>query len=142
VKLYDGDNWYVEVEGGYYGEEIGTVKPISDINNKLADYLVKLYFSKTTKERFLVTLESEYGYILESIEELDNFEIRNIAKKDIIFGNDGHYKKCEDHDKYEHKDYPLGFVIIDGDKYKLIDGYHRLLATKEKNVDVVVGYKE
>jgi hypothetical protein len=71
-KLYDTDNWYVSVCGGYYGEEIEGVYIKNDDVKKWMD---KLENAKSNKEKLFVALECEYGYVLDELKELNNFKI-------------------------------------------------------------------
>ncbi len=78
-------------------------------------------------ERVKYLLELEYGYLLP---ELDGckYELVTIDLEDVVFGSDGHYRKIQKENIEHYLDYKgiRGVVRKNGDKYKIIDGYHRI----------------
>jgi hypothetical protein len=70
------------------------------------------------------------------------FESKKIKYSDLLFGQTNHYKRLDSAvvDTYKDIDYERGIVVKEGDKYRLIDGYHRCAAAKgSKTIKVFVG---
>jgi hypothetical protein len=89
-------------------------------------------------------LKVEYGKILPEITD-SNYESITIDKDDIIFGTEKHLDKVmkKDLDFYSDKNYNgiRGIVKKSGDKWGVIDGYHRIFSTKFPRVKVLVATK-
>lgn len=141
-KIWEDHNWDIQVMGGYYGEEIGDITmntPVAKIVQKDIENVLSI---EKSKDKIEYILNIEYGYILP---ELDNksYEIIEVPKNLIVFGSDGHYKKIQTQDieHYNDKNYSgiRGIVIKSGDKYRIIDGYHRIYATNNDKVIVIYG---
>ena len=143
-KIWDPDKWYVEKIGGYYGEEIGTVTIdfASDIQKSIDEVLSMV----TIKEKVDYILKLEYGYLLPELVDAD-YELKTIPVSDVVFGSEGHYKKIQT-ENLAHYTYPsycgiMGVLKRDGDKYRIIDGYHRIFGvglgkTKVNQIDVIL----
>ena len=134
-KVWDTNNWTVGVSGGYYGDEIGDIS-LNDIVFKQVskDCYDMLQFSSIgDKLRFVLSLE--YGYLLGDIQQAD-FEIVEITKDDIDFNklNQNHINNVrkENLSYYRLKyDLPRGVVRKSGTKYKIIDGFHRIISAED-----------
>ena len=76
-------------------------------------------------------LGMEYGYLLPELDECD-YELISIDIDDVVFGSDSHYVNIqkENLDHYINYNGIKGVVKKDGEKYKIIDGYHRIHSTK------------
>ncbi len=89
-------------------------------------------------------LKLEYGKILPEIAD-SSYESIVIDKDDVIFGVEKHLKKVmkKDLDFYSDKNYNSirGIVKKSGDKWQVIDGYHRIFSTKFPRVKVLVAKK-
>lgn len=140
TKMYEPNNWEINICGGYYGEEIDSV--LID-NDKLKEWLIKFVKLGTDVDKIKLALECEYGYVLDKLIELNNLDIKTIPVKDIIVPQKEHYTKLELDivDKYKEYDLPRCLVVKEGnDKYRLIDGYHRMSASNEDNVLAIAMY--
>lgn len=140
-KIWDESKWDISVVGGYYGEEIGSIKLDSKFSN-IQDDIESLLNLNSFKEKVNYLLHMEYGYILPELDGCD-YEMSTISRSDAVFGSDGHYRKIQKEDLSHYVLYSgiSGIVKKDGDKYKIIDGYHRIYAGglgKFKNVDIKV----
>lgn len=145
-QIYNQENWDSSVSRGYYGEEvddvwftgrgesaamIGELEPLSD------------------RDRVLKVLEYEYGFILPALQEIKAFTVKEVELEDIVFPNDHYVAKVGlGASFYPEWPYPLGVCVTHGQKYKIIDGYHRLStavmeASKSgtSTVSIVVGSK-
>jgi hypothetical protein len=102
---------------------------------------------KKTGERIEFILKLEYGYLIESVQN-KHWELTSVPISMFYFSNKKHYQKCVDELKEEENQayadslrkimLPRGIVVrIDEDKYKVIDGYHRLAgkASQTENLD-------
>jgi len=141
--IYDKNIWEIEIEGGYYGQEIGDVKLDDKYADKLSDKINYALSIDNFKERVEYLLTLEYNYILPELLN-KNYRIVNVKKSDIVFGNDKHLK-CVSEKKlefYTDREYKgiRGVVLKKENKYKVIDGYHRLSKTNSKVVTVIEAY--
>lgn len=142
-KLYDEDNWDVKICGGYYGEEIDGIY----INNPalVEDWLIKIENANTNEDKLLIALECEYGYILDELKDIKSWTIETINKGNLKIGQREHYRKLDRKivENYKSFPYPLGVCIaninVNVNGYKLIDGYHRVLAKDDSEIKIIVG---
>jgi hypothetical protein len=141
--IYDESIWEIEIEGGYYGQEIGSVKLDSTYADKLSQKINESIVIDNVKNRVEYLLNLEYGYILPELLDKD-YRVITINKSDIVFGNEKHLKNVstKDLDFYSDTNYDgiRGVVTKKDGKYKVIDGYHRLSKTSKKSVMVIEAY--
>ena len=82
-------------------------------------------------------VELEYGFVLDELKNCD-FELITIYKNHIDFKklNQNHIKnvKMEDLSHYSEDmyDLPRGIVRGEIDSYKIVDGFHRIIAASDK----------
>ncbi len=136
-KVYDPELWYINIDGGYYGEEIGKV--VFDNPTKIDETVKNMMNLKTNKQKILMVLELEYGYLLDELKNKKSWRIRKIKRDNLIIGQKDHYKKVnvETVDRYEDYSLPKGVCLPENDKFRLIDGYHRIAASKDEMISVV-----
>jgi hypothetical protein len=143
-KIWESENWNIEVEGGYYGQEVNDVRIKESIADKIEEELMTVFSLPSLKEKIEYLLKVEYGKILPEITD-SNYESITIDKDDIIFGTEKHLDKVmkKDLDFYSDKNYNgiRGIVKKSGDKWRVIDGYHRIFSTKFPRVKVLVATK-
>jgi hypothetical protein len=165
-RIYEDCSWDVETCNSYYGEEIDGIFPesVGEINKRLNH----LYYLSSDSERIKYVLIEEYGYLLDTIKDLE-FSIENMRRDDVKIPNTSYHDKIESKDLGIYLDeswvYPqkkgkkkgkaqrvnlfnyLGPVCVvredkEGNKI-LIDGYHRYSASanRQRNnpIKVVVG---
>lgn len=139
------EDFYCRSCGGYYGEELDS---ITINNHELLDRLEEAIDIKLARKRKLdkLKIESEsddkirnvlimeYGYLLEHI-KTSSFSIIEIDTKDIIFPQTDYLKKLSSTkiDSYKNHSGICGIVRLSGDKYKVIDGYHRISSNLNKS---------
>jgi hypothetical protein len=114
------------VVGGYYGEETGGTYLTSNANQNMITNLTALKdLSDIDIVKYVLTME--YGYLLDSIKDCQEVEITEIDLNLISFNNE-YRKKIDNSENYydEKYDQPRGIFIKNGEKYRLIDGYHRV----------------
>jgi hypothetical protein len=140
-KVYEPSNWEVQVCGGYYGQEIDDVILEDSIAQKIETQLDEAFSLIDLTERIEFLLMLEYGSILPELKGL-NYKITEVERDSIIFGSDVHYKNVlnEDLEHYSDKNYCSirGIVISKGDKYRLIDGYHRCSKSENRLIKVLI----
>lgn len=139
LKIYLPDQWDVNICSGYYGEEVGSVRLRN--GNTFEGKIQELLSLKNDTERIRYALNLEYGFLLDSIKNVD-WTVIKVAKSEIVFPQDTYVKKLDSLSVDQYRKYPFarGIVLSDGDRYKVVDGYHRLSAAPSKGkFDVVVG---
>ena len=141
-KIWKPEFWEINVAGGYYGQEVDEVALIEDMVQKLNTQLEKAFDIDNLTERIEYLLELENGFILEDIKG-KKYRIVVIDIDDIIFTNSEHKSRVliEDLEHYSDRNYKGIRAIVKKDsmnKWKLIDGYHRLSKTENKLVKVLV----
>jgi hypothetical protein len=140
-KVYDTSNWDVQVCGGYYGQEIDDVILEDSIAQKIETQLEEAFNIIDLTERIEFLLMLEYDKILPELKGL-SYKITEVERDSIIFGSDVHYKNVlnEDLEHYSDKNYYSirGIVISKGDKYRLIDGYHRCSKSENRLIKVLI----
>ena len=143
-KIWDSDNWEVDIDGGYYGEELGDICLEYHISKRLEDEIELALSIDDINSRIEYLLKLEYGYLLPELKGR-SYEVVTLNKEDIVFGSVNQYKKVsnENLDHYSDKKYTgiRGVVMEDGKKFKIIDGYHRLFKTDLDKVLVLKAKK-
>lgn len=134
-EIYKGDSWYVNVRSGYYGEEIGDVDLIKE--KQIREQFEKI-ISYNTTDKIHTILILEYGYVLEDL--LDKrFEICEVSRDDVVLNQKQYYKKIAKTKLYSNYDLPKAICLFDGGKYRVIDGYHRIIDNEDENFEIIVG---
>lgn len=140
-KIWECTNWNIEIDGGYYGQEIGDITIKESIADEIEKEFWNVFALNSLKEKVEYLLKLEYGKILPELSN-SNYESMVIDKSDIIFGSKGHINQVskKDLDFYSDRNYSgiRGIVIKSGDKWRVIDGYHRIFTTKFPRIKVLV----
>ena len=138
-KIYD-ENWYeVRTCGGYYGEEVSGV--YFDNEEKIFNAYYEMLALNTDLEKIQYCLRLEYGYLLDCVESANAAAIIEAAPKSIRPPQTEYFKKVDRKiiEEYKDRKLPVAVCVRDGNQYRLIDGYHRFVANKERNsVDIIV----
>ena len=144
-KIYDKDYYEVESCPGYYGEEIGGVyfeneeQAVNEYNE-----LIKL---ESDIEKIKRVLELEYGYLIPRVANKTSAEIKVVNTEDIRLPQAEYFIKLSKEviEEYKDRKLPVAVCIKENDKfldafdkYILIDGYHRFMANKDRNVNKIV----
>jgi uncharacterized protein YwgA len=153
------DDFEFEVSGGYYGEELDsiTLENYGVIEKLAGIFSIKGYrkaklnqiYNNTEHDNLELDayvkklLTEEYGYV---IDVLDNhkFKIIDIDTKDIVFPQKEYdnFIKVQELCDYKNIDDICGLVRFVGNKYHVIDGYHRINANINKpKLKVILAYK-
>ena len=143
-KIWENENWNIEVEGGYYGQEAGNVTIKESIADKIDEELWTVFSLPSLKEKIEYLLNVEYGKVLPELSNC-NYESIVIDKDNIVFGVEKHLNKVmkKDLDFYADKNYNgiRGIVVKSGDKWRIVDGYHRIFTTKWPKLKVLAATK-
>lgn len=145
-KIWEKNLWDINVCSGYYGEEIENVKLIQTVANKLQNQLQEALSINSFTERMEYLLLLEYGKILPELEDC-LYEITEVKKEDLILGSDSNLKAVKDEmvinglKHYEEYNGIKAVVIPNGDKFRVIDGYHRIFVNKNNYPKVIVAKK-
>lgn len=135
-KIWKNETWDVKIRSGYYGEEINEIVFNTSVAKKIEKELDVAFAAEGLNKRIEYLLQLEYGYILPELQNCQ-YELRKINKSDIIFGNLEHYKKLEKLDYYINFNGIKGIAIEKDGKYRLIDGYHRVYSTNDKEITIL-----
>jgi len=138
-KIWEVDCWEIVVCRGYYGEEIDGVYLDQTIAAECEKQIEFIRKSKTDKDKIECILNLEYGYVLEEAKNR-KWSVVNVPFEKLDFRQD-HYAKLDKDIVLRYKDHflPRGICLKKGDRYRVIDGYHRCCAAEGGNIDVIVG---
>jgi hypothetical protein len=153
-KVYDPSNWKIKTVSGYYGQEIGDVTINDDLAKKVQEKIFEALSIDFLTERVEYLLNLEYGSILPDLQD-SLYEIMDVKKDDLVFGSESNKKSSlKEIEKYctkvlgyhyDDRNYRVslikGVVIEKDGKYRVIDGYHRCLASERKYLKVIVAKK-
>jgi hypothetical protein len=120
------DDFEVDIDWGYYGQEI---EGIYLVNDRLIELIQLIIFTEDNDARIRMALTNEYGYLLDELKDC-HFELIDINLNDIIFGQPDHYRKLRVDIIEKYRDYEgiCGIVKEKDGKYSIVDGYHRCKA--------------
>lgn len=141
-KIWDKSNINPIITHGYYGDEIEDITIKVDIFTKISNEIEEVLNIDILEDKINYVLNLEYGYIRSNIKDKE-YEVISVKKEDLDFGQDKHYKNVL-HKKLEYysdKNYLTnsirGIAYKVGDKWNVIDGYHRLTQTKLEKVKII-----
>lgn len=131
-------------------QEIGGVRLCDEALKDLTVKIKEFSTRKTDLEQLLYVLVEEYGYVLDALENMTKVSIVNVAIDDVRPGNMEYHSKlnkhsCPYYSKDEEYELPVAVCIRSGEKYRLIDGYHRYGTAKQdkrKKIDIVLIHGE
>jgi hypothetical protein len=142
-KLWDPEYWDPHWSSGYYGDEVDSIEISDVVYQKIYTDIDHILSLPNLKEKIEYILILEYGYLLEKI-KTRNYEVIEVNKSDIIFGQDFYRKKVDKELEYytdNHFDLIKGVCLLDDGKWRVIDGYHRLLSSKKDKVKIISIYE-
>lgn len=141
-KIWDSSNWKAEISSGYYGDEVGEVTIKKDIFDKVCKEIKDVIETEILEEKINYVLNLEYGYILDKIKD-KKYQVISIDKSQLDFGQDNHFKNVlhktlEYYSDSNYLDNSIrGIAYKIGDKWRVVDGYHRLTQTKLEKVRII-----
>lgn len=124
------DLFDVHACSGYYGEEVGEIKMSSSVGDDIAKKLRVIGEMRSNRERILYTLNNEYGHVLPAVEKAKSWYVKKIDFSELEIGQPDHYNSLDSNvvDAYKDCTLPRAVCLKSGDKFRLIDGYHRVAA--------------
>jgi hypothetical protein len=138
-RIWNLENWSYTIDNGFYGEEVNSIFIQPEIFNKVIEHISEIEKFDDLRDIVFYLLNLEYGTILDKLRDKD-YTIDYVEKSKIIFGQKSHLKKVKSKDlSYYHQ--PLGIrgiVLRQDENYFVIDGYHRLSASKSEKVLVII----
>ncbi len=153
--IHDPESYRIEVQPGYYGEEIEGIYLKDEIAEKLELAIWEALSIDCLEDRIEHLLMLEYGSIHPNLTDCV-YERIKADPKDLIFASVSHLKLVKkkhasgELDHYRPNPYRKekttfwGIVVQAGDKLKVIDGYHRCWTSYsegEKKIDLLLAKK-
>lgn len=138
-KIYDTYFYEVKTGSGYYGEEVYGV--YFEDEEKIVNAYYEMFALNTAIEKIKYCLKLEYGYLIGCVESASSATIIKVHPGSIHPPQMEYFKKIDACviEEYKNRKLPVAVCVRDGDKYRLIDGYHRFVANKDNDtVDIIV----
>lgn len=138
LKIWDKDYYEVESCGGYYGEEIEGV--YFENEEKLAEAFSGILGFDSDVEKIKFVLELEYGYLIDKVSKATVAYILPVPTRHITLPQQEYFVKLsrEVIEDYKDRKLPIAVCIENGGWYKLIDGYHRFVANKDRATNKII----
>ena len=138
-KIFDKSEYTVETCSGYYGEEVyGVFFDGEEAVNEIYNEILAL---EKDIDKIKKCLELEYGYLSLPVQAASSAEVIEVPVKKRYCPQMEYMRKLEKDviDEYKCRDLPVAVCIKNGNKYTVVDGYHRYLANKMRDkVKIVV----
>lgn len=137
-SLRDQNNWDIEIEGGYYGEELGEVKLNREVAETISNLLLSLE-DATDNQLVETALQVEYGFVLPTLKD-KTWTLEKVSVNDIDLVNTHHAANLNEDQvvTYRKEEKPIvGLALFVNGKFRVIDGYHRVTAAKNNKKQVV-----
>lgn len=138
-KIYDKDYYEIETCGGYYGDEVDGV--YFENEEKIFNAYYEVIELETSIEKIKYCLKLEYNYLIDRVESASLAHTLRMSPSDIRLPQTEYFIKLESSviDEYKDRKLPVAVCVRDGDNYRLVDGYHRYIANKDRDkVDIIV----
>lgn len=138
-KIYDKDYYEIEKCWGYYGQEIEGVWFENERN--IFESYYEMLEKNTSLEKIQYCLKREYGYLIDCVKSATSATIIEVSPNDICPPQTEYFIKLENKviEEYKNRELPIAVCIRDGNKYRLIDGYHRFVANQDRDsVNIIV----
>lgn len=138
-KVYDTDLYDIDIGCGYYGEEIYGI--YFENEEKVYNAFRKLLKLDSVLAKIKLCLKLEYGYLIDCVESATGAAIVEVNPADIVPAQREHFVRVSHaiHEEYKEYNLPIGVCVRDGGKYRLLDGYHRFAANKDRDkVDIIL----
>lgn len=127
-SLIETDNWSATIEAGWYGDELGTTildnETFEDYKKTIENYLT----CETDLEKIMFVLLLEYKELLPELQQDYKMVIKTVPIEKVNLGAIKHKNKVAKKDLTIYDKYilPRAVCIESNDKYRVIDGYHRI----------------
>lgn len=138
-KIYDKYFYEVETCGGYYGEEVEGV--YFEDEEKIFNAYYEMLTLNTVLEKIQYCLKLEYGYLIDCVESATSAAIIEVSPDNIRPPQKEYFVKVDKNviEEYKDRKLPIAVCVRDGNRYRLIDGYHRFVANKDRDsVEIII----
>lgn len=138
-KIYDDYLYEVETGRGYYGDEVYGV--YFENEEKIFNAYHELISLNTNLEKIQYCLRLEYSYLIDCVESATSVDIIHTSPNNVRPPQKEYFIKVDKTviEEYKNRDLPIAVCVRDGNGYRLIDGYHRFVANKDREkVDIIV----
>lgn len=138
-KIYDKDYYEIKKCWGYYGQEIKGVWFENERN--IFESYYEMLEKNTSLEKIQYCLKREYGYLIDCVKSATSATIIEVSPNDICPPQTEYFIKLENKviEEYKNRGLPIAVCVRDGNKYRLIDGYHRFVANQDRDsVNIIV----
>jgi len=145
-KLWQPTSWKIEVESGYYGQEITGVYIFPEKAAEVINDIARIVQMQNVEDIVEALMLLEYGSVHQDLQDCV-YEITEVRKEDVQFKATSHLnnvlKRKSSLTHYSKDNYLgiRGIIVPHGKGYKAIDGYHRMNSTNEKTIKVLVATK-
>lgn len=131
-RIFDKSLYEVESCSGYYGEEIDGVYFTKE--EELYNTYREMFFKQSDVEKIKFCLQLEYGYLLDRINQTSSVTIIEVKSEDVVIPQTEYFYRLNRQviEDYKGIKLPIALCVRDGNKYKIIDGYHRFAANKDR----------
>ncbi len=145
-KIWQQEVWMYKTSRDYYGAEVQNIclkpNPAREIERMLEDLK-----PKSPAEKIEQVLLLEYGYLIPSVVG-KKWAVKRIDPKTLEYSNTEHHMRCQ-HEVKENPSYrqslqdfsyPRAITLFNPttNNYKVIDGYHRLVATPTEENPLII----
>ena len=134
-KVWESDSYDINVDNGYYGQEISSVELSSF--DEILDHCLIVVSMGSVNDKIRYVLNLEYGFVnFESNDFVPILLDRSKIDKKSIKKNHLKSVLSEDLSHYNDDVYylPRGIVRKVGNNYSIIDGYHRIFSTSQNDI--------
>jgi hypothetical protein len=138
-KIYDKDYYEIERCWGYYGQEVDGV--YFENEEKIFNAYYEVIALETNIEKIKYCLKLEYNYLIDRVESASLAHILRMSPSVIRLPQTEYFIKLENNviEDYKDRKLPVAVCVRDEGCYRLIDGYHRYIANKDRDkVDIIV----
>lgn len=138
-EIYDKDSYEIETGGGYYGEEVYGIW--FENEEKIFDAYYEMLALNTVLEKIQYCLKLEYGYLIDCVESAASAVIIEVSPNNIRPSQKEYFAKVDKNviEEYKDRKLPIAVCVKDDNRYRLIDGYHRFAANKDRDsVEIVI----
>lgn len=140
-KAYDTNLWIGERSGGYYGDEVESISMDHFLFKKIEEDLDTIFGMAEISDMVQFLLEKEYGHVLDKLKDKE-YSVEAVDRSQIVFPQDNHQSRVSQEDlsyvdSYRSSDI-AGICLKELDRYRVIDGYHRLTHLTKKQPKILI----
>lgn len=125
------DDFEVRTSPGYYGDEVDGIT--FERSNEFCNMFMDVWQQKGNIGKIKKILDLEYGYLIPKVDRATKAECVSVSPKKILIPNETYFGRLMRSLMSIYKDFPYPIGVVDKDM-KLLDGYHRFCANKDRRV--------